>query len=223
MTENDPTPEPELTPAQEDAVRRRLAAVRHTDPIPAEVSARLDRVLAGLADERLPAPLGDPADELSARRRRRRVTQLLVAAVAVVAVGFGFGQLGGRLGSGDDSGDASSAGAESADRDGVQPQDSSGGGDEPTDGAGTLSRLAIVSRDRLEKDALSSRSEAYSFDAATRKACLEPGPDELSVAVVYQGKLATLVYRQPANDLQKVDLYRCDPPDFVRSVQIPAP
>ncbi len=226
MTENDPAhPEvsdPELTPAQEDAVRRRLAAARHTGPIPTEVAARLDRVLSGLADEQTPAPLGDPADELAARRRRRQVTRLLVAAVAVIAVGFGYGQLSGGLGSGADDA-ASSAGG--ASRQTTEPEATSAGGDAPADSAGSLGRLAIVSRKQLVQDALSTRAQENSYDTSqsVTKACLKPGAGEQAVAVIYQGKLATLVYRQPADGLQKVDLYRCDPRGFEKSVRIPAP
>ena len=51
MTEPESNP-PELSPAEEDAVRRHLAAARHTEPMPDAVAERLDRVLVGLADER---------------------------------------------------------------------------------------------------------------------------------------------------------------------------
>ena len=80
--------ERELTPAQAEEVRRRLADARHTDPMPEDVAARMDAVLAGLSRERVdghgssevprPAEVESPAreapatgDELAARRRRR--------------------------------------------------------------------------------------------------------------------------------------------------------
>ena len=41
----------ELTPDQAERVRRLLAEARHTEPMPDDVAARLDRVIAGLADD----------------------------------------------------------------------------------------------------------------------------------------------------------------------------
>ena len=62
---------PELTPEQESAVRRLLAEARHDEPIPADVAARLDRVLAGLTRDEPGAPGVAPVIDLAARRRRR--------------------------------------------------------------------------------------------------------------------------------------------------------
>ena len=42
--------DPELTPTEEQ-VRRLLADARHTEPMPDDVAARLDGVLADLPDE----------------------------------------------------------------------------------------------------------------------------------------------------------------------------
>jgi hypothetical protein len=93
-----------LTPAEEAAVRRALADAGGPVPMPADVSARIDGVVAELAAERTSGtrPLGGvheshpeavvvPLDE-AARRRRGRVRMLLgaAAAVAVVAVGVGI-------------------------------------------------------------------------------------------------------------------------------------
>ncbi|HQR28731.1 MAG TPA: hypothetical protein PLP61_16930, partial [Nocardioides sp.] len=50
--------EPELTPEQEDRVRGLLAEARHTAPLPADVAARLERVLADLGEERSVADAG---------------------------------------------------------------------------------------------------------------------------------------------------------------------
>ena len=56
----------DLTPAEEERVRRLLADARHTEPMPDEVVARLDGVLADLAETAGPrAHRGDLA-----RRRR---------------------------------------------------------------------------------------------------------------------------------------------------------
>ncbi|MGD9959879.1 hypothetical protein [Nocardioides sp.] len=223
------TDDRELTPAQEDAVRRRLAAARHTEPLPDAVAERLDRVLGSLADERRTTPTasstpGAPVADLAARRRRTRATQLLVAAVAIVAVGFGFGQLTGQMGS-DDSADSAAGGSSSDSRMPEGALDEPKGTDPTSRQPSTfLSDLALVTRDRFDSDVAAARdTESAASSLSVRKACLDPGPGEQAIAVRYAGKLATLVYRTPAGNLQKVDLYRCNPPGFVRSVEIPAP
>ena len=104
----------ELSPQQEEQVRRLLAEARVDEPIPGDVAGRLDRVLARLADGE---PDGDRShlDEL-ASRRRRKVTTLLVAAAAVVAVGVGaqsFTLDGDVATSGDDATAATAQGPES--------------------------------------------------------------------------------------------------------------
>lgn len=104
--------DPELTPEQEERLRRLLVDARHGDPIPVDVAARLDRVLDQLAGEGPDAV--EPADEVVdlAARRRRRVAGLLVAAAAVVVLGVGVGQA---VRSDDDSsGESSTAGAADA-------------------------------------------------------------------------------------------------------------
>ena len=96
MPENENTGElheSPLDPAQDERIRRLLADARHTEPMPEAVVARLDRVLAGLSDDRTErADRADRADRAEVvdlmARRRRTVGQLLVAAAAVVAVGL---------------------------------------------------------------------------------------------------------------------------------------
>ena len=56
-------------PQQQEAVRRLLAEARHDEPVPADVAARLDGVLAQLAAE---GPGGRPAPARAGRRRRPR-------------------------------------------------------------------------------------------------------------------------------------------------------
>lgn len=89
---------------QHDDIRHLLADARHDEPIPADVAARLDDVLAQLAaDPAEPEQRAEPervatAIDLESRRRRNRVRGLFLAAAAVVAVGVGVSQLdvGGR-------------------------------------------------------------------------------------------------------------------------------
>ena len=98
--------ERDLTPEQEARVARLLADARADEPIPAEVAARLDRVLAGMAGEQIAGPDQPVAPVIDiAARRRRRVRTLLVAAAAVVVAGVGIGQVVGPQ-SGDDASDA---------------------------------------------------------------------------------------------------------------------
>jgi hypothetical protein len=106
----------DLTP-EEEQVRRLLADARHTQPVPDDVAARLDAVLADLRDEdpEAPAPVvasQRPVD-LAAARRRRNARSWLVAAVAVVAVGFGINQVAHMdvSGSDDDGGSSSDSAA----------------------------------------------------------------------------------------------------------------
>ncbi|MBI2245411.1 MAG: hypothetical protein HYU55_16245 [Nocardioides sp.] len=109
--------EPELTP-QEEQVRRLLAEARHTEPMPDDVVARLDGVLADLGRDRAGAsdratrvPASAPVD-LAGARRRRTVRNLLVAAAAVVAVGIGLNEVDLTV-SGGDGDSASSATSDS--------------------------------------------------------------------------------------------------------------
>src|SRR5215210_7000077 len=108
MSEHEPD-EPELletplAPSEDARIRALLADARHTEAMPADVVARLDRVLAGLATERAPvAPVVDLA------RRRRTAAKLLVAAAAVVVAGVGIGQVLPGVGGGSDNGSADQA------------------------------------------------------------------------------------------------------------------
>jgi len=105
--------EREPTPGQEAAISRLLADARATEPLPAEVAARLDRVLVGLGEERAGAQEATPGQVLALASRRRRASVLLVAAAAVVAVGVGLGQVVGGLDTtNDDSGAASESSAQ---------------------------------------------------------------------------------------------------------------
>jgi hypothetical protein len=101
----------DLTP-EEEQVRRLLADARHTAPLPDDVAARLDAVLADLSDEDPSAPGPVVASrrpiDLAAARRRRNARSWLIAAAAVVAIGFGVNQVAHIDVSGSE-GDASSA------------------------------------------------------------------------------------------------------------------
>lgn len=73
--------ERELTPDEEAEISRLLADAASPEPMPAEVSARLDEVLAGLVTDREAAAPVVPL-------KSRRWPQVLVAAAAVSLAGF---------------------------------------------------------------------------------------------------------------------------------------
>ncbi|GAW48071.1 MULTISPECIES: hypothetical protein [unclassified Nocardioides] len=111
--------EPEDLTPDEEQVRRLLADARHTEPLPDDVAARLDAVLADLRDEDPSDPVPvtvvqQPADLAAARRRRRNVRSWLVAAAAVVVVGIGINQVTHLDVSADDSGSSADAGPAAA-------------------------------------------------------------------------------------------------------------
>jgi len=236
-------PETPLTPDQDQEVRRLLGEARHTEPMPPDVVARLDRVLDDLADEP-----SRRAPVVHLARRRRRVASLLVAAAAVVVVGIGIGQVVGTSGSG---GDADSAASGEAEDQGDTPL-SDGAGDsaenaapEREQGADTLGEESFVSGKlfKLRPDELSAdlaRVQLYvdsgdlaaapTDTAAARvyrkvsRACRSGDwGSGAFVPVKYGSQPGVVVFRRPLGDVQVADVYLCGNPDPVRSLTLPAP
>lgn len=228
--------ERDLTPEQEARVSRLLAEARHDGPIPADVAARLDRVLAGMADEEVerPGQQAAPVVDLAARRRRRAVS-LLAAAAAVVVAGVGIGQVVGPDRGGDDSATSAGAGAaeDSADSERkAQPKgapertqsDRLGSREEPV-WLTTKSFARDVRRYRTaggvvsEGDAvvgdnqLAPRRARFSCGAASY------GPGTL-LAAYYNGRPAVLAYRPPGGDTQVVELLQCGSGQPIRSTTL---
>ena len=223
------TDDPDLTPEQETRVRRLLSDARHAEPIPEDVVARLDRVLAQLAV----GDIHDTSDTgpvvLLAARRRRRVGTLLVAAAAVVAVGVGLGQLTGGSNESADTA-ASDAGSNSSAREAPE----AAGQDIPAPTYALRSPVPI-------------RPDRFSHDVARLQPLAgnlpdSPGPGSAStddrvafacrpgdwgagtfVPVVYGGEPAVLVLRRVTGDTQVVDLFQCGSSDPLRSITLPAP
>lgn len=117
---------PDLTAAQERAVRDLLAGARHTEPLPDDVASRLDATLGELAAERAAGTSSETSDAPDApavvslaRRRRRRVGLGLVAAAALVVGGVAVTEVVPQTTSG---GGSESAGS------GVADDGSAGGG-----------------------------------------------------------------------------------------------
>jgi hypothetical protein len=148
----------ELTPDQEESIRRLLAEARHDGPVPPDVAARLDGVLDELVSTGVDdldvfgsGTAGSVTAIAGVRRRRRNAGRLLLAAAAVVVAGVAVGQVIGDtdFGAGADSADAGSASApretavegEAADDNAPEAAPDAGGS-----GSGDGSLLADLSR-----------------------------------------------------------------------------
>jgi hypothetical protein len=222
--------ESDLTP-EELEVRRLLADARHDEPMPADVAARLDRVLADLGDT--PAPSPHPLRDHDAARRRRHRRNLVLAAAAVVVLGFGASRLD--LSSTDD---ADSAGSSAADSSTSQEQSEAGGraGDAPMAQAPSPTPLRLDSgaferqveryadQRKLAKDAdLGAAVEAAPYDDFAAPTCsLGDVGRGRQVAARYDGQPAVLVVRPASGGERQVDLFLCGTDEPLRSTTVPA-
>lgn len=234
-----------LSPADDERVRRLLAQVRHTEPLPAEVAARLEGVLAGLVSERRAGDrVADAGTSVTPRydsrvvdlaaRRRKTVTNLLVAAAAVVVLGVGISQvLPDGLGSGDDMGAATQA-EDVAGDDGALQEGGGASEEEPNPEVAPTDQGSVTIRsDHFGADVRRARAgvpglQSYSGDEVTRVG----GPREGCVSVglgpgvvlpaVYDGAFALLVLRPPAGEVQVADLYLCGDTEPRRSITLTA-
>ncbi len=97
MTDQDRPDEPQFDDPAHDGVRGLLASAKVTDPVPADVAARLDATLASLTADRRGEAVDahpdahpeNPPVVVPLRRRSRLAPRLLAAAAAVVVVGAG--------------------------------------------------------------------------------------------------------------------------------------
>jgi hypothetical protein len=238
--------QPDLSPEQAQEVRRLLADARHSEPIPTDVAARLDRVLAELATQELDDPHDDEGASVVAlaSRRRRRVVSVLVAAAAVVAIGVGLDQLM-QAGGG---GASSSSSMPAADR--SQVTGGSAGSDAPQRHHqphsyfnSQKSANAAAAPQMAVSDVVRIRADHFSADVgrARRLARQEldsihgtrdtRGPAECTpgdwgsgtfVPVRYAGHRGVLVFRRANGDTQVADLFSCGSSDVLRSITLPA-
>lgn len=243
MKDHDPSDDLSTEHAE---VRRLLADARHDEPMPDAVVARLDRVLAGLAEE--PAREA-PVTQLATRRRR--ATGLLLAAAAVVAIGVGVNQVvdNGTGGAdslstadrGESEEDASGA-AEDAEAEKESAQEGAAEAPEPADGSAATKdqgarngdRFTRLTREEYGDEVAELRAQAapgtleegggLSADSATGETCLTDTWGAGSfVPVRYEGVPAVLVFRRARGDTQVADLFLCGDSEPVRSVTLPAP
>ena len=238
--------ERDLTPEQEARVARLLADARADEPIPPEIAARLDRVLEGMAGERVPGPGETPAPvvDLNARRRRRVVT-LLAAAAAVVVAGVGVGQVVNTQNNGDSDNAGTSLNAEDQGEGGGAAADERADA-VPSDEAppltedqvkalgepakmtsGTFAKQVRNLQDQPGVRAYATSGPMRDRDLAAPEMDFSCSAADYGVgklmAVRYNGMPAVLAYRPPNGDTQVVDLMQCGSADVMRSTTIPLP
>jgi hypothetical protein len=233
-----------LTSTEEEAVRRQLAAARHTEPMPAEVAGRLDDVLAGLQAERAKDAEAPESNVVPlASRRRHRIAQGIVAAAAVVAVGVGVTQVLGNMsgGSGDDGASEApaansddSAGGESVYSEEGAPRVTSPSVDSELDGmsrayaAAPAVRSASFQSD-VARLATGQRTDTETEEGrtllrlSTRCGPTTPPAGHDALRVRYDDQPAILAFREPVDGKQRVDLYLCATGVRERSATIDQP
>jgi hypothetical protein len=222
-----------------EAVRRLLAQARHTEPMPDDVAARMDAVLADLSR----APDGVPSEQAPrvvplSRHRRRRAAALLVAAAAIVVGGVTVAQHLPSTGS--SSAPSAASGADSStefDRgsDSTSAPGSSGRLPAPQDlagGSATLRRGRVVVRPQhFTADALAARRLLTAATTPTdglqlsrlRAGCIDVPPRSTVLPATYQRAPAALVFHRPVSSSQVVDLFVCGSGRPVRSATLPQP
>lgn len=236
--QREPDPARELSAEEEQRVRALLAEARHTDPMPADVTARLDRVIADLSEE---SPGG--ADVVPLATRRRRASRLLVAAAAVVVVGVGGSQVLNGLGltasedsgAGDASVHAEEPGEESAAEAGGlnADEDQPSAQDDRVPAPSAATRVARVRPRSFATDARELRdgSAAFLGEADSERDAGKQGPvcdagewgPGSYVAVRYAGDPGWIVFRRPQGDTQVADLFLCGSDVASRSLTLPYP
>lgn len=216
-----------MTPEQEEQVRRALAdAAAARTPMPPDVADRLGDVLAELVTAR---QQGFPTDDAGAteKRRGRRLPAVLVAAAAVCLVALAAPAVL-RAVSSSDSGAASSAGAPStaADRRGTAAGTASAAPAAPSAGRSRAFAQGVapplqLHRATLQRDvqrvlaavpALASGATGPVERQNRRMGCKTPSParDTDVVAVLLDGRPATLVVAPPRQGSRQARVYSCE-------------
>jgi hypothetical protein len=238
VTDRPDSPEsPESESPEIAEVRRLLADARHTDPMPDDVTDRMNAVLARLGDETPAARAeGGPrtADVVPiAAHRRRRAASLLVAAAAIVVGGVALAP---HLHGGSSGGSAATAAGE--ERAAGQPSqslgstgsDHSGSPEAVQPSTGHLPPVqvrdgrVVVRPQHFSTDALQARQRLRSMSLdAHRLPCADVPSDAATVAAEYLNAPAALVFRRAEGSSQVVDLYVCGDARPIRSATLPAP
>ncbi|KRF37592.1 hypothetical protein [Nocardioides sp. Soil805] len=239
--------DPSLSPAEEAAVRARLAEARHTDPVPEHVVARLDAVLSDLLADRVaehrapePEPLA-PVVPLAARRRRV-LTGGLVAAAAVVVLGVAIPQVldSTTLSGGDDAAstaDRSAGGGSAAEVGPSEDRDSAGQGTESSpdqlspgpqaaegqrSGSAFTAPLALSSSEPLRPAVRAlARQGAAGMYTPSPRCRLDVGDGE-RVDATWEGLPALVVLRPVEDGRRGVDVYVCGSDEPVAATSLRA-
>lgn len=244
--------DPDLSPAEEAAVRARLAEARHTDPVPDHVVARLDAVLADLtADRRVPdgAPVAPVAPVVPLASRRRRVLSTgLIAAAAVVALGVALPQVLDSTGGSDAGTSASTAdsggsvaevgpgegsdsgGDASGDSDGPAAEaapselaESPGAAGGERSGSAFVAPLALSSDEALRPAVRPlARQAAVTTYDASPGCVLDVGAGD-RVDATWDGLPAVVVLRPAAAGRRLVEVYVCGSEEVVGSTTVRVP
>jgi hypothetical protein len=232
----------------DDAVRRLLADARHSEPMPADVAARMDDVLAGLQgtpvgsdtpdggpDTAAAPPPVHPVVASLAAQRRRRAAGMLVAAAAIVVGGVVVAQHLPTSGS--------SSASSAADRGDNLSGDTAGGTSSTPTRPEATGKLAggrvtlqdgrvVVRPQHFSSDAVAARrllvrtpatAQAYRMLSQADTACVIPRTPGKRVNASYERAPAVLVFRPPASSAQVVDLFICGSSRPVRSATLPQP
>lgn len=232
----------ELTPAQAEAVRRLLADARHDEGLPDDVTARLDERLGELVAERGEVAAGksgvaaereQPAAVLPLRRPGR-LPKLLMAAAAVVVVGYGTVTVVSGSGSGEDSSGAGEVSSLAEDQGAGEERDADDGGtaadsgdppaptgqapqgEYPTVPQEELDRLPIVRPAQLRADLrrISAAATEGRGQVSSAPACgpVHRADGERRLFASYEGRLAMVLAYPPTEGVQLVELFVCEGP-----------
>jgi hypothetical protein len=213
-----------------EEVRRLLADARHTGPMPDDVVARMDDVLAGLRREAADAPVVVPLY----RRRRTKAAGMLVAAAVIVVGGVvaarqlpSFGPEATSAGSaaGQENAPAQGGSGGHTRQPGTQFQGKQTAGQAPVVRHGRV----VVHPGRFTADALAGRRLLQQLSATkgdhleTARCPSVPSGAARVLEATYERAPAALVYRRPSDSSQVVDLYVCGTSQPIRSTTLPAP
>lgn len=240
-----------MTPEEQEAVRRALAATPPVGPMPPEVVARLEATIAELVAGRsaastaaVPASSAVVAD--LEERRRRRWPKVLVAAASVTVLAYGVGavlqdtgpQAETAMSEAGAGADEESRGAGRTDDGGAAPQALE---PELNEAPALLAEGPVVRlrEETLRRDVLghlrdrrtaTDAAGGAELDAAGRYprsdgSCLLPevGRGDTVVAARLDGRRATLVVRRAEAGVRVAQVYRCgDGRTLLAETEVPA-
>jgi hypothetical protein len=242
-----------MTPEQEEQVARALAETARSEPVPPlpdDVAARLDDVLADLVSARgadagqdrgaAQEGTGASVDVLAARRRRRRPRILAAAAAVALVVAAGGAVVNGGLGISPSSDESASSSAGDSGSGKTQPRAAAGRAED-----GTTTARAAVPRLRtssLRADVRRVLAGDYSAGAGDRSGprrkaltgppldsddrCVAPsaGPGERALVVRLDGRPATLLLGPVRDGTRTAEVYSCgDAARPVAGTTVPLP